>query len=53
MYFVYLLSSQVKPSQIHIGSTNNLERRLQQHNQGKVFSTKPFLPWDLVYYEAY
>lgn len=53
MYYVYLLLSKIKLNQIYIGSTNNLDRRLQQHNQGKVFSTKPYLPWDLVYYEAY
>jgi len=53
MYYVYLLLSKIKTNQIYIGSTNNLDRRLKQHNQGKVFSTKPYLPWNLVYYEAY
>jgi putative endonuclease len=53
MYFVYLLSSKIKSNQIYIGSTNNLVRRLKQHNKGEVFSTKPYSPWKLVYYEAY
>jgi len=53
MYFVYLLLSQIKSKQIYIGSTNNLDKRLKQHNQGKVFSTKPYLPWTIIYYEAY
>ena len=35
------------------GSTNNLERRLYQHNTGEVDSTRPHRPFRLVYYEAY
>ncbi len=36
-----------------MGSTNNLERRLQEHNDGLVSSTKPYRPWRLAVYEAY
>ncbi|MFA6588025.1 MAG: GIY-YIG nuclease family protein [Patescibacteria group bacterium] len=52
MYFVYLLRSK-KNKAIYIGSTNNLKLRLRQHNKGLVFSTKRYMPWELVYYEAY
>jgi len=34
------------------GYTNNLKRRLVEHNKGMVTSTKPYLPWKLIYYEA-
>jgi len=34
-----------------VGQTDNLERRLHQHNSGKVFSTKPYLPYRLIYFE--
>ncbi len=34
-----------------MGQTDNLERRLHQHNSGKVFSTKPYLPYRLIYFE--
>jgi predicted GIY-YIG superfamily endonuclease len=40
MYYVYLLLSKVKQRQIYIGFTNNLDKRIKQHNQNKVFSTK-------------
>jgi len=52
MYYVYILKSQLK-NQIYIGSTNNLNKRIKEHNSGKVFSTKPYKPWMLFYYEAY
>ncbi len=52
MYFVYLLKS-VTHDQLYIGSTNDLEIRLKQHNDGKNPSTGRYKPWTLVYYEAY
>jgi putative endonuclease len=52
MYYVYLLKSE-KNNRIYIGSTNNLKKRIKEHNKGKVFSTKYYLPWRLIYYEAY
>ena len=50
MYYVYLLKNQV--GKIYYGSTNDLKRRLKEHNSSKSFSTKGYL-WKLVYYEAY
>lgn len=52
MYFVYLIHS-TKTSQLYIGYTNNLKRRLAEHNQNKSFSTKNKGPWDQVYCEVY
>jgi len=53
MHYFYLIQSIKKPDTIYSGSTNNLEKRIEEHNQGKAFSTKRYLPWRLVYYEAY
>ena len=39
--------------ELYIGSTNNLKRRLEQHNQGVNMSTKRYIPWKLIYFEAY
>ena len=50
-YYVYLLTSE-KASWIYIGCTNDLENRVREHNDGKVFSTKKMLPVELIYYEA-
>lgn len=38
---------------MYIGSTNNLIRRFNEHNQGKNFSTKSSMPWRLIHFEAY
>jgi putative endonuclease len=51
-YFVYLLSS-FKTPWIYIGCTYNLEKRLKEHGEGKVLSTKKMLPVELIYFEAY
>ena len=52
MYYVYVLKS-VKDSKLYIGSTNDLRRRLLEHNSGEVLSTKGRRPFELRYYEAY
>jgi len=52
MYFVYILKSK-KNKQLYVGCTNNLRERLREHNNGLVKSTRPYVPWRLVYYEAY
>ena len=36
-----------------MGSTKNLDRRLNEHNEGLVTSTRPYRPWKVVAYEAY
>lgn len=52
MYYVYLLKS-LKFDQTYIGSTKDLRKRFKDHNLGKSISTKRYLPWKLVYYEAF
>lgn len=52
MYFVYILKS-LKSQKLYAGFTSDLRKRLKEHNLGLVLSTKPYLPWKLVYYEAY
>lgn len=53
MYYVYFLRSKIKPDQLYVGYTENLEERLRKHNTGKVQSTQPYHPWVLIYYEAF
>ena len=48
MFFVYILKSEQKVW-YYVGSTNDLDRRINEHNNGKVKSTKPFLPLKIVY----
>ena len=51
MYYTYVLESQVD-NKLYIGWTNNLKRRLANHNNGNVQSTASRRPMKLVYYEA-
>ena len=53
MYYFYLLQSTERPNEIYTGSTGNLRMRLKEHNDGSVTSTRRYMPWRLVYYEAY
>jgi len=52
MYFVYVLKSQ-RDGNLYVGSTSDLERRLEEHNSGKSKSTAARRPFQVVYYEAY
>ncbi|MFH1201407.1 MAG: GIY-YIG nuclease family protein [Candidatus Omnitrophota bacterium] len=52
MFYVYLLKSN-KDSNLYIGLTHNLKRRVQQHNNGLVVSTKLRRPFEVVYCEGY
>jgi len=52
MYFVYVLKSE-SSGRRYVGMTNNLERRLKEHNSGKMKSTKAFIPWEIIYTENY
>ncbi|MFA5986213.1 MAG: GIY-YIG nuclease family protein [Parcubacteria group bacterium] len=53
MWYVYVLQSKKEPNWFYKGSTNDLKRRIEQHNCGEVQSTKFYIPLALVYYEAY
>ncbi|MBI2122388.1 MAG: GIY-YIG nuclease family protein [Candidatus Sungbacteria bacterium] len=52
MYYVYILQSK-RDDSIYIGYTPDLRKRMQEHEKGRVFSTKNMRPIELVYYEAY
>jgi len=51
-YYVYILHNPSKDF-IYIGFTENLKQRFKEHNSGKSKSTKPYLPFNLIHYEAY
>jgi len=37
----------------YVGSTNDVERRLKDHNRGKTSYSKNGIPWELRYHEIY
>ena len=51
MFYNYIIESE-KNKSWYIGYTDNLRRRLKEHNQGLNISTKRYIPWKLIYYEA-
>ena len=50
-YYIYVLKS-LKDNQFYTGYTSDLKNRLDEHNTGKVISTKNRLPLKLVYFEG-
>ncbi|WP_432214915.1 GIY-YIG nuclease family protein, partial [Salmonella enterica] len=52
MYTVYILRSNTDNKR-YIGFTDNLDRRLVEHNSGKVKSTKHRQPLALIYSEQF
>ncbi|MDP2930539.1 MAG: GIY-YIG nuclease family protein [bacterium] len=50
-YYVYILKSN-KDKKFYTGYTNNLKLRFEQHQKGRIDSTKNRRPFKLIYYEA-
>jgi len=50
-HYVYVIEND-KNGSIYIGYTKNLEGRLKEHNRGLNFSTKPLMPWHIIYCEV-
>ena len=51
MYYVYAIKSLVR-NYIYVGLTNDVEKRIAQHNKGQNRSTKAYKPFKLIYTEA-
>ena len=51
-YYTYILKS-FKNNKIYVGSTQNIEKRVDSHNAGKVKATQFYKPWKLLDYEAH
>jgi putative endonuclease len=51
-YFTYIIQSETS-GKYYIGSSEDVQKRLQQHNWSRTPSTKSGIPWKLVYTEEY
>ena len=51
MYCVYLLKGE--NDKLYVGYTENLKRRLDEHNRRQVYTSRRLLNPKLFYYEAY
>ena len=52
MFYVYILRS-LKNRRLYTGSTNDLKRRLNEHNRGQSKYTKHTGPFELIYKEEF
>ena len=43
--YVYLIRSEKNPEHTYIGLTEDFDRRIAEHNEGKSISTYKFRPW--------
>lgn len=53
MHYVYLLESISASGQRYVGLSEDLKRRLAEHNAGKSSHTSKYAPWRLVSYVAF
>jgi putative endonuclease len=51
MFYNYVLQS-LQNNNLYVGHTSDLQKRLKEHNNGLNLSTKPYRPWQIIYYEA-
>jgi putative endonuclease len=52
VYFVYILQS-LKDGSYYVGSTQDLDERINRHNGGRSKYTKAKRPWKMVYHEEF
>lgn len=53
MHYVYLIESTAGTEKRYIGYTDDLRKRIKDHNSGKNVSTAPHRPWQLKTYLAF
>ena len=52
MYYTYILKSLLK-NRAYTGSTSDINRRLEEHNRGKVKSSKAYKPYNILQVEEF
>jgi len=52
MFYAYVLKS-IHHNFFYKGHCEDLEERVRQHNAGMTASTRPYIPLQLVYFEAF
>jgi putative endonuclease len=51
-FYTYVIYSK-KFNRFYKGHCQDLNDRLKQHNQGQTRSTRPFIPWELIWHETF
>ena len=50
-HYVYILENE--HSKHYVGLTDNVNRRLAEHNRGKISSTAKYCPWKLAHFAGF
>ncbi|OGB84553.1 excinuclease ABC subunit C [candidate division TM6 bacterium RIFCSPHIGHO2_12_FULL_32_22] len=50
MHYVYIIKSINFPDQIYVGHTQDLAKRISNHNSGTTSHTDKYKPWRLIMY---
>lgn len=53
MYYVYIIQSINNSDQIYVGCTENLDKKLSNHNSGTTAHTEKYRPWKIIIYLAF
>ena len=53
MLFVYLIESISTPGKRYVGLTDDIDRRLREHNAGKSIHTNKYKPWAIKTFVAF
>ncbi|MEL7001174.1 MAG: GIY-YIG nuclease family protein [Bacteroidota bacterium] len=48
MFYTYAINSLTR-NYIYVGLTDNIERRVNEHNTGKNKTTRPYKPFEIIY----
>ncbi len=51
-FYTYIIQSK-QNGRYYIGFSVDLEKRVEKHNAGGTASTRPYRPWELVYFEEF
>ena len=51
-FYIYILQSELDANRFYIGLTDDLRRRMKNHNAGRVLHSAKWRPWQLKTYIA-
>lgn len=52
MIYIYIIKS-CKDGRFYVGMTQNIDKRINEHNSGRTKSTKGYVPWKLFFFEIF
>jgi len=50
MFYVYIIQSEKYANQFYTGFSENINNRLEDHNNGKSVHTNKFKPWKIIFH---